>query len=230
MRLDMPWTRRDLKYFFVAYALLISGHFLPMYGIRVGLAISLLMLYGLYVTRTLMKAQIDTALSEEVHDELQPLWFAPRFSVPSMLSIWLQIGVSLGALIWMAHEFVDVIQATAETLHIAPLILSLLIIPIATELPEKFNSVVWVLHKKDNLALGNLTGAMVFQSCIPGVVGLLMTPWHLEGLAWANVIFCVVSSAIMFLFARGGALTPWVFASGGILYLGYLAYVWKTVF
>ena len=54
------------------------------------------------------------------------------------------------------------------------LVLALIIAPIATELPEKFNSVIWVRQAKDTLALGNITGAMVFQSCIPTVVGLLL--------------------------------------------------------
>ena len=30
---------------------------------------------------------------------------------------------------------------------------------------------------KDTLAMGNITGAMVFQSCLPTVLGLLFTTW-----------------------------------------------------
>ena len=59
----------------------------------------------------------------------------------------------------------------SETLGAAPLIMSLLITPIATELPEKFNSVLWIRQRKDTLALGNITGAMVFQSTFPVSVG-----------------------------------------------------------
>ena len=58
-----------------------------------------------------------------------------------------------------------------------PTILALIIAPIATELPEKFNSVLWVRNGKDTLAMGNITGAMVFQSCLPTVLGLLFTTW-----------------------------------------------------
>ena len=52
-------------------------------------------------------------------------------------------------------------------------LLALVIAPIATELPEKFNSVIWIRGGKDTLAMGNITGAMVFQSAIPTVVALV---------------------------------------------------------
>ena len=54
-----------------------------------------------------------------------------------------------------------------------PALLALVIAPIATELPEKFNSLIWVRQGKDTLAMGNITGAMVFQSCIPTAVALI---------------------------------------------------------
>ena len=58
------------------------------------------------------------------------------------------------------------------------MLLALVIAPIATELPEKFNSIIWVRQNKDTLALGNITGAMVFQSTIPTVVGLVFAAEH----------------------------------------------------
>jgi cation:H+ antiporter len=60
-------------------------------------------------------------------------------------------------------------------------VLALLLAPLATELPEKANSLIWVRQGKDALALGNITGAMVFQSTIPVAVGLALTTWELEG-------------------------------------------------
>ena len=38
------------------------------------------------------------------------------------------------------------------------MLLALVIAPIATELPEKFNSLIWVRQGKDTLAMGNITG------------------------------------------------------------------------
>ena len=39
--------------------------------------------------------------------------------------------------------------------------LSILIVPVATELPEKFNSIIWMSKGKDTMAVGNITGAKV---------------------------------------------------------------------
>ena len=56
------------------------------------------------------------------------------------------------------------------------LVFALLVAPVATELPEQFNGVIWIRRRKDTLAMGNVTGAMVFQSSFPVSVGLLLTP------------------------------------------------------
>ena len=53
-------------------------------------------------------------------------------------------------------------------------VLALVLAPLATELPEKFNSLIWVRQNKDTLAMGNITGAMVFQSCIPTAIGIIL--------------------------------------------------------
>ena len=58
--------------------------------------------------------------------------------------------------------------------------LSLVLAPLATEMPEKANSVLWVRRGKDALALGNITGAMTFQATIPVVLGLVFTDWELD--------------------------------------------------
>jgi cation:H+ antiporter len=54
---------------------------------------------------------------------------------------------------------------------------------LATELPEKANSVLWIREGKDTLALGNVTGAMVFQSTLPAALGIAFTPWELDRFA-----------------------------------------------
>ena len=79
------------------------------------------------------------------------------------------------------------------------LVLSLIIAPLATELPEKLNSVIWMRKGKDRLALGNITGAMAFQSTVPVALGLVVTDWHLDRYATAAGIIALL----------GGALALW---------------------
>ena len=73
-------------------------------------------------------------------------------------------GLALGA-----HLFVLAAETIAGIWSISPLILALLIAPLATELPEMSNSFLWLYRKKDRLAVGNVTGAMVLSGYNPGL-------------------------------------------------------------
>ena len=91
--------------------------------------------------------------------------------------------VALGLIIVGAVFFVDAVEHLATSLGVSEVLLALVIAPVATELPEKFNSIIWVRQNKDTLAMGNITGAMVFQSTIPTVVGLVLASdaWSIRG-------------------------------------------------
>lgn len=103
--------------------------------------------------------------------------------------------------------------------------LSLTITPVATELPEKFNSIIWVSRRKDTLALGNITGAMVFQSCIPVSVGILLTPWKLEPRALASAAVALFSVCVVYAVMRlTRRLSPYLLLLGAPLYAGWLCY------
>ncbi|MGZ5309979.1 MAG: sodium:calcium antiporter, partial [Solirubrobacterales bacterium] len=91
------------------------------------------------------------------------------------------------AMIGGAHLFVEELLHVAEDIGVEAIILSLILAPLATELPEKVNSFFWVREGKDSLALGNITGAMVFQSTIPVGIGLIFTDWELSGNAAVSV-------------------------------------------
>jgi len=130
---------------------------------------------------------------------------------------------------------VGAVDRVALSLGVDGTLLALVIAPIATELPEKFNSVIWVRQGKDNLALGNITGAMVFQSAIPPSIALVFAPG-----AWAvgegsEIAFLSAGIAIASLLAiilpavRRGRLTGRGLLVGGAFYLVYLAIVVSTI-
>jgi cation:H+ antiporter len=236
MTFDAEQFFRDLVYFFIAFAVVVGAAFLPAQGwasapwVKPTIGVGLLALYGLYVYQTLN----DTSKNEEAaaHEldtnHLEPLWFAPKSQNPSWLVVSLQTVGGLGAILVFAHQFVHLIEHLAHVWHVQPLLLSLLIIPIATELPEKFNSVMWLKVKKDTLAMGNLTGAMVFQSCIPGAIGVCFTPWQLQGLPLWSVVLCVASSVAITLGIRylPKPWWPWVLlVAGGSAYATFVVMV-----
>ncbi len=110
----------------------------------------------------------------------------------------IQLIAGLAAIIGGAHLFVEELLHVAEDIGIEPLVLSLILAPLATELPEKANSFFWVRDGKDALALGNITGAMVFQSTIPIAVGLLLTEWDLSRFAVVSGVLGLVGGAIAY--------------------------------
>ena len=125
-----------------------------------------------------------------------------------------------------ARLFVVNVQTVAEHLDVPALVLALILSPLATELPEKFNSVIWVRQRKDTLAMGNISGAMVFQSCIPVSVGLVFTQWELTQPALVSAVIALASTLVVYLsITRRGLLSPHVLARAGFLYLAFILYV-----
>jgi cation:H+ antiporter len=114
----------------------------------------------------------------------------------------------------------------AEDLGVEVLVLSLVLAPLATELPEKANSFFWVRDGKDALALGNITGAMVFQSMLPVALGLLLTSWDLDRFAVLSMVLGILGGLVAYWALRlrsqfnAPAIVAW-----GVLYTVFIVYV-----
>lgn len=229
--LDMPVNTeiifRDLHYFALGYSIAILSSFIPFKPVKLIIAGILPIIYLIYVVKTIKTASKEPEGGQE---ELAALYLTRYLEPPKVLQlpfIIFQLLLSLAGIIILAHFFVGQIEFLSEFFRINPLILSLIITPIATELPEKFNSVIWIRAKKDTLAMGNITGAMVFQSCIPTAAGLALTPWILHTDAVVNVIIVYLSVGVVYLniMRNKGVLKPSALLTGGIFYLFYLFYV-----
>ena len=87
--------------------------------------------------------------------------------------------------------------------------------------------VIWARRgNKDTLAVGNITGALVFQSVFPVSIGLLLTPWHLtaESLVAALVAFAAAAILLAQVLTRNRLTAPLLLFQG-VLYVGYVLYV-----
>jgi cation:H+ antiporter len=121
-----------------------------------------------------------------------------------------------------AQTFVHSLEQVSVRFGMNPLLFSLLLAPVATELPEKFNSVTWTWKGRDTLALGNITGAMVFQATFPVSVGLLFTDWQITGMALLSAVFAIISSvAVLGVIMVQKRISPFSMIFGGVLYLIY---------
>lgn len=221
LHINEYFVRRDLSFFLVFYTAAVACAFVPSKSVRIGVAIALLLGYAYFVYLNLTKGG-----DEAEHEDLEPLHFAPKLDTPHLSLVVLQLIAALGLLILGAHLFVGQAESLAHFLGASPLLLALIIAPLATELPETLNSVLWVRQKKDLLAVGNITGAMVFQSTIPVALGVSMTSWTLgpEGLISAGL--AVTAALIYYLSVRfKKALPTKVLLIGAVFYIGYVVYI-----
>jgi cation:H+ antiporter len=235
MQVDTHVLAHDMRYFAVAYALAIGAAFLPLDPVwpKWIVAAILVGIYAWYV-----KAHFEADPDVDAED-LAPLRFrrldmpghAVDPAVPRLRVVNVQVLAALGLIIVGAFFFVDAVEHLATSFGLDEALLALVIAPIATELPEKFNSIIWVRQGKDTLSMGNITGAMVFQSAVPTVVALLFASdaWHFgEGsqIAFVSAGIAFLSSAFIFIpMARSGRLTGRRLLIGGVFYLAYLALV-----
>jgi cation:H+ antiporter len=235
MPVDTGILAHDMRYFAIAYGLAIAAAFLPLDPAwpKWVVAVVLIGIYAWYV-----KAHFEADPDVDA-DDLAPLRFRrldnraelANPAVPRLRTVNIQVLAALALIIVGAYFFVGSVEHLATSFGLDEALLALVIAPIATELPEKFNSVIWVRQGKDTLAMGNITGAMVFQSCIPTVVALLFAAdaWHFTDgsrIAFASAGIAFISSALIFIpMARAGRLTGRRLLIGGAFYLVYLLVV-----
>jgi cation:H+ antiporter len=218
----VPTLDRDLSVFLAFFtAALILGIGLPE-GIRILAAVAMVVGYGAYVRRTL------TAGGEmQAEETIGPLLMdRARAGNPPVRTILIQFAVGLGAMVGGAHLFVEEVITVAEEIGVEVLVLSLVLAPLATELPEKANSFFWVRDGKDALALGNITGAMVFQSMLPVALGLLLTSWDLDRFAVVSMALGIAGGLVAYwaLRLRGQFNAPAIVAWGA-LYAVFIVFV-----
>jgi cation:H+ antiporter len=235
MRVDTGVLAHDMRYFAIAYALAIGAAFLPLEPVWLKwiVAVALIGIYAWYV-----KGHFEADPDVDAED-LAPLRFhrldrgrhGRDPGVPRLRVVTTQVVAALGLIILGAVFFVDAVEHIAHDLDVDSALLALVIAPIATELPEKFNSVIWVRQGKDTLAMGNITGAMVFQSTIPTVIALVFasSTWvATEGsyIAFASAGIAFASSGIIFIpMARRHVLRGRSLLVGGVFYVAYIALV-----
>ncbi len=215
--------RRDLRWFLISFGLSAVALFVPHHITlaRIGIGMALVTLYFLYVMVTL-RASADL-VAEGHGTEAEHALYLSKTSLPTnMPVILIQLALGLGMIVFGANLFVDGIEGLSHWLDISALILSLLIIPVATELPEKINSILWIRRRKDTLAFGNITGALVFQGSLLPAIGVLLTPWSPSPPVLLGAGLTLLAGGYTYLLVqRGVTLRPYHFLFNGLCYGAY---------
>lgn len=210
----------ELKYILFAMAVIFMVSLAGHRTVRLAGAAALLLSYVPFVRGSLGHE------AEEGEEYAEGFYFGVFPGYPKKTAwIALQVLAGLFFIVAGAYLFVGYISLLALKTGVPPLLLSLFIAPLATELPEKFNSISWTLRGKDTLAMGNITGAMAFQSAVPVSIGLLFTDWALRFNQMLNVLAVMLICGLFLLVLRvkKGAIPAWALLSGGLLYAGYVA-------
>lgn len=209
---------RDQAWFMGIFVLKISLG-LVAFAIKPWLGLLFLLAYGAYIWGEVRK---EDAADVEVHD-LDPLKFRPHDPQPGIGWAVLQTLAALIVIFLSSQLFVAQLGAMAPWLGISPHLAALLLSPIATELPEILNAVIWVRQGKQTLALSNISGAMMIQATIPTALVLIFTPWMLDAaLIWSGAI-TMASIAGLYVLLRRQSLTGGRLALFGVLYLVFAA-------
>lgn len=233
----LPTLERDLLFFMVFFAIgLALGQGAPT-SVQIPVAIACFFAYAVYARWTIK----HSGDAQEGHT-LDPLIMSRGIGArgteaaggtqtngatePSSGLIALQALIGLGAMVAGAHLFVHELLWVADELGASALVLSLILAPLATELPEKANSFFWVREGKDSLALGNITGAMVFQSTIPIGIGLAFTEWELTSFANLSIVLGLLGGAVAYIaLHRKARFSAPAIGAWALLYLVFLGVV-----
>ena len=228
LRPERAGLRRDLAFFLLAFGLAGGTLYLPPHAtlLRVTAAIVLVGIYFIYVMLTVRASAqlVENGHGTVAHSDL----FLTRLGLPPHLAVTALQGIGgLALLVLGAKSFVGAIEHASAMFKVSPLMLSLLIVPIATELPEQVNSLFWIRRGKDTLAFGNITGAMVFQGSLLPALGLTITPWVGNPEILAGMITSYVAGVWLLILAHSQTLRVWQLAINGLLYVLYVTMMLK---
>ena len=156
-------------------------------------------------------------------DDLEPLKIKAKGGFGAAA---LQAALALGVIAFATHIFVDQLNGLALRLHLAPYWIALWLSPMATELPETLNAIIWVRQGKPALALANISGAMMIQACVPAALGIGFTPWLFDRtLILSGLITVAAVLYLWIIFTRAKADARWV----GLVGLFYGVFAWLAL-
>lgn len=201
---DMKRLAKDQKWFLPIFIVKVALG-LVAFAFKPALGLLFFAAYAVYFWREIRGGHDDDGEEDE---ELEPLKFQPRAVSPATWAVVAQTLLTLVVIFFASQLFVKQLDAIGPMLGLSAAVTALLLSPIATELPEIMNAVIWVRQGKTKLALANISGAMMIQATVPSGLGLLFTTWKFDGaLLWAGLI-TMAAIVYLLLTMRAHKLTP----------------------
>jgi cation:H+ antiporter len=211
-----------------------QGAFLAIFAVKVGLGLVafaykpwlgglFILCYALYVW---MEIRDGETSAEET--KLQPLKCRPQQAEPALGWAVAQVTAALAVVSAASHVFVGQLAALGSAAHLPPHLIALLLSPVATELPETLNAVIWVRQGKERLALGNISGAMMIQATIPSALGIIYTPWRFDSILLAAGIATAAAVGFLWLSFRQGHVNARKLMGASAFYVAFWVYLIRS--
>ena len=172
--------------------------------------------YGLYVRREL--SGDDPAHSA---DDLEALRLWRRDGAPPRWAVVAQTLVALVVVVLASQLFVHQLEWAGPAMGLPPTAVALLLAPVATELPEVLNAVIWARQGKTRLAMANISGSMMVQATVPAGIGLLLTPWHFDAVLLSASVATLAAVAYLRTLAAADRLRPAWVAGTAVFYAAF---------
>jgi cation:H+ antiporter len=154
-------------------------------------------------------------------EDLEPLRFQRRRQTPSTVAVLTQTLVTLVVIFAASQLFVQQLEWAGPALGLPSVVVALLLAPIATELPETMNAIIWVRQGKVELALANISGAMMIQATVPSAFGLFFTPWLFDVPLVLAALATMGAVGYLLVLLRRGRLTPGRLAAASLFYVAF---------
>ena len=194
---DTARLARDQRWFLTIFIFKVALG-LVAFALKPWLGLLFFAAYGVYFWREMRNTGEHASA-----DDLEPLKLQPKRVTPTKAAVLTQMAITLALIFGASQLFVAQLEWAGPALGLPPVVVALLISPVATELPEVMNAIIWVRQGKTQLALANISGAMMIQATVPSGIGILLTPWMFDTpLVLAGVATMTSISYLLWLLRR----------------------------
>jgi len=221
---DLGRLAGDQTWFLVIFAAKVALGFIA-FAYKPWLSVLFLLAYGVYTWHEVTR---PAAAPGALEVEFEPLKIRPHDAQPGIAWALLQTVAALGVIYLASQAFVGQLALLQPALGLSPQLTALLLSPIATELPEVLNAVIWLRQGKTRLALGNISGAMMIQATIPSALGIAFTPWLFDRPLAIAAGVTFGSIALMWVLLKLRRLSAAGLAAFGLLYLAFAVLIVLT--
>lgn len=180
--------------------------------------------YGMIMTAAMLSYIIWSVFSPDAKSEEVPDLTGPwnNFFISFMVT-----AVGIAVMIGGAKLMVTNAVALARDWHVSETVIGLTIVAVGTSLPELAASIISAIHKRSDLAIGNIIGSNIFNALmIPGVTAIIK-PFPVEKNILPDFAVMTAVTVVFILFMIRGKISRLAGALFFAAYLAYMILIWK---